>query len=104
MLEGNTLAAGGGGGICPGGPSNRTGGTLIEGNTVPVGGAGRMAGGPPTPLDGPDPIGADESGMGCGGSSICAGRFRTLISFRIRILMPWSASEHDSGVDSNQAL
>lgn len=30
------------------------------------------------------------------------GRFRTRMSLRIRILIPWSASEHDRGVDSDE--
>ncbi|KAF9529925.1 hypothetical protein CPB83DRAFT_851829 [Crepidotus variabilis] len=38
-------------------------------------------------------------GSGCVKAGM--GRFRTRISFRIRILMPWSAREHDSGVDSS---
>lgn len=29
------------------------------------------------------------------------GRFLTRISFLMRILMPWSANEHDNGVDSS---
>ena len=35
------------------------------------------------------------------GSRTWIGRLRTRISFRIRILIPWSAREHDSGVDSD---
>ena len=34
------------------------------------------------------------------GSRAWIGRFLTRISLRIRILIPWSASEHDNGVDS----
>lgn len=34
------------------------------------------------------------------GASAAMGRLRTRMSFRIRILMPWSAREQESGVDS----
>ena len=37
-----------------------------------------------------------------GGASAARGRFRTRISFLIRILMPWSAREQERGVDSGQ--
>lgn len=37
---------------------------------------------------------------GSGGSIAGFGRLRTRMSFRIRILMPWSAREQESGVDS----
>ena len=39
-------------------------------------------------------------GNGVGTSMFCCGRLRTRMSLRMRILMPWSASEHESGVDS----
>ena len=39
-------------------------------------------------------------GKGTGASMDGTGRLRTRISLRMRILMPWSASEHESGVDS----
>ena len=38
--------------------------------------------------------------MGWGGSKTGIGRLRTRLSLRIRVLMPWSASEHERGVDS----
>lgn len=41
------------------------------------------------------------SGRGVGsGSRGCVGRLRTRMSLRMRILIPWSASEQESGVDS----
>ena len=36
-------------------------------------------------------MGLDKAGIGL---------LRTRISFRMRILIPWSAREHDKGVDS----
>lgn len=57
---------------------------------------------------GPDPRRPSSSssppaGIGWGGS-IGTGRLRTRMSFRMRILMPWSAREQESGVDSDESL
>src|SRR6266478_400208 len=42
---------------------------------------------------------------GCGmGSRAGIGRFLILMSLRMRILMPWSAREHDRAVDSTQEM
>lgn len=41
--------------------------------------------------------------IGCGGAGT-NGRFLVRISFRIRILMPWSAIAHESCVDSRDGL
>ncbi|ELU38727.1 hypothetical protein AG1IA_07244 [Rhizoctonia solani AG-1 IA] len=50
----------------------------------------------PPPAKGfPPPCGASAFELGG-----WTGRFRTRMSLRIRILIPWSANEHDSDVDS----